>query len=179
MSERHQYINNLPSRMNKEDFVSCFGGVYEHSPWIAEMAWEKNLTKKATPDQDTAEKTHQILSAVVNEASKEDKLALLRAHPDLADRLAITNNMTKASLSEQASADLTNCSPQEFDLFQTLNTQYKQKFGFPFILAVRGYNRREILENFKKRRHNDTNMEFATALEQVHRIAYLRLKEIT
>ena len=178
MSERHQYINNLPSRMNKDEFVSCFGGVYEHSPWIAEMAWEKNLTKKATPDQDTAEKTHQMLSAVVNEASKEDKLALLRAHPDLADRLAITKNMTKASLSEQASADLTNCSPQEFKTFQTLNDQYKEKFGFPFIMAVRGYNRGEILENFKKRRHNDTDTEFATALEQVHLIAYLRLKEI-
>ena len=87
--------------------------------------------------------------------------------------------MTKASLSEQASADLTNCSPQEFKTFQTLNAQYKEKFGFPFIMAVRGYNRREILENFKKRRHNDTNTEFATALEQVHLIAYLRLKEIT
>ena len=120
-----------------------------------------------------------MLRAVVNEASKDDKLALLRAHPDLADRLAISKNMTKASLSEQASADLTNCSPQEFKTFQTLNAQYKEKFGFPFIMAVRGYNRREILENFKKRRHNDTNTEFATALEQVHRIAYLRLKEIT
>ena len=164
--------------MNKEEFVSCFGGVYEHSPWIAEIAWEKIKTNSATPDQDTAEKTHQILSAVVNAASKDEKLALLRAHPDLADRLAITENMTQASLSEQASADLTNCSSQESDLFQTLNTQYKQKFGFPFILAVRGYNRAEILEIFKKRRHNDTNAEFATALEQVHLIAYLRLKEI-
>ena len=165
--------------MNKEEFVSCFGGVYEHSTWIAEIAWEKNQTNNAIPDQDTAEKTHQILSAVVNEASKEDKLALLLAHPDLADRLVITENITKESLSEQASADLTNCSPQEFDTFQTLNTQYKEKFGFPFIIAVRGYNRTEILEIFKKRRHNDTNTEFATALEQVHRIAYLRLKEIT
>ena len=165
--------------MDKNEFVACFGGVYERSPWIAQMAWEKNLANKATPDQDTAEKTHQILSAVVNEASKEDKLALLLAHPDLADRLVITENITKESLSEQASADLTNCSPQEFDTFQTLNTQYKEKFGFPFIIAVRGYNRTEILEIFKKRRHNDTNTEFATALEQVHRIAYLRLKEIT
>ncbi len=165
--------------MNKDEFVSCFGRVYEHSPWIAEIVWEKNLAKKATPDQDTAEKTHQMLSAVVNEASKEEKLALLRAHPDLADRLATTKNMTKASLSEQASADLTNCSPQEFKTFQTLNAQYKEKFGFPFIMAVSGYNRTEILEIFKKRRHNDTNTEFATALEQVHLIAYLRLKEIT
>jgi len=178
MSEIHQYINNLPSKMNKEEFVSCFGGVYEHSPWIAGIAWEKYQTNSAIPDQDTAEKTHQILSTVVNEASKDEKLALLRAHPDLADRLAITENMTQASLSEQASADLTNCSPQEFDLFQTLNAQYKQKFGFPFILAVRGYNRAEILEIFKKRRHNDINTEFVTALEQVHLIAYLRLKEI-
>ena len=179
MSKTHQYTANLPSRMNKDEFVSCFGGVYEHSPWIAQIAWEKNLKKKATSNQDTAEKTYQILSAVVNEASKEDKLALLRAHPDLADRVAITDNMTKASLSEQASADLTNCSPQEFDIFQTLNARYKEKFGFPFIIAVRGYNRMEILEIFKKRRHNDTNTEFAIALEQVHRIAYLRLREIT
>ena len=69
--------------MNKEEFVSCFGGVYEHSPWIAEIAWERNQTNSATPHQDTAEKTHQILSAVVNEASKDEKLALLRAHPCL------------------------------------------------------------------------------------------------
>ena len=179
MSEIHQYTNNLPSRMNKDEFVTCFGGVYEHSPWITEKAWGENCTRNATPDQDTAEKTHQMLSAVVNEASKDDKLALLRAHPDLGDRLAITENITQASLSEQASADLTNCSPQEFKTFQTLNAQYKEKFGFPFIMAVRGYNRTEILEIFKKRRHNDTNTEFATALEQVHLIAYLRLKEIT
>ena len=178
MSEIHQYINNLPSEMNKEEFVSCFGGVYEHSPWIAEIAWEKNQTNSATPDQDTAEKTHQILSTVVNEASKDEKLALLRAHPDLADRLAITENMTQASLSEQASADLTNCSPQEFDLFQTLNTQYKQKFGFPFIMAVIGARRDEILDAFRSRVENEPEIEFERALSEVHRIASFRLEAI-
>ena len=111
-------------------------------------------------------------------AKKEKKIALLRAHPDLAGKLAINNDLTAASQSEQSNADLSNCSPEEFDLFKTLNTRYNKKFGFPFILAVRGYHRVKILEIFKNRINNDIESEFDEAMKQVHRIALLRLKDI-
>ena len=105
-------------------------------------------------------------------------MALLCAHPDLAGKLGKGDNLTAASKLEQNSADLSNCSPEEFDLFQNLNNKYVNKFGFPFILAVRGYHRAEILEIFKKRIRNKIEIEFNEALMQVHRIALLRLNEI-
>ena len=179
MTNRHSYTDNLPSQMNKNDFVACFGFVYEHSPWIAEIGWDKELSQKGNTEYDSAEEIHKILRDVVNDASRNRKLQLLQAHPDLAGKLAIAGKITEESRAEQASADLANCTPEEFGAFQRLNTEYNKKFGFPFILAVRGYKRKEILEIFQKRRHNDFETEFATALEQVHRIAYLRLKDIS
>ena len=179
MSNRHSYTDNLPSQMNKNDFVACFGFVYEHSPWIAEIGWDRELTQKGNTEYDSAEKIHKVLRDVVNDASRNRKLQLLQAHPDLAGKLAVAGKITEESRAEQASADLANCTPEEFGAFQRLNTEYNKKFGFPFILAVRGFKRKEILEIFQKRRHNDFETEFATALEQVHRIAYLRLKDIS
>ena len=160
--------------MERDSFIATFGGLYENSQWIAASAWDQGLTSVA----DRVSGLLGVLRQVVDEAGQGPQLGLLRAHPDLAGRLAKAGQLTHASRREQARAGLDQCSETEFKAFQSLNTQYREKFGFPFIMAVRGYNRREILENFKKRRHNDTNTEFATALEQVHLIAYLRLKEI-
>ena len=179
MTGIHRYTINIPSRMNKQEFVACFGGIYEHSAWIAEAAWENDLEPVSKARRDSAEGIREALRAVVDSARKEDKKALLCAHPDLAGKLAIAGKLTNASASEQASADLESCSPQEFRTFQSLNAQYKNKYNFPFILAVRDYKRTEILEIFEKRLHNDTDTEFAAAIEQVHRIAYLRLRDIS
>lgn len=147
--------------MTKDEFVARYGGIYEHSPWVAEKAWGLRgviATKMAR---------------IVDNAGPEAQLALLRAHPDLAGKLA----MTEASVSEQAGAGLDQCTPQEFAEFTALNDRYKSRFGFPFILAVRGLDRHEILENFRARIGNDRETEFATALAQVHKIARLRLQQ--
>ena len=178
--ETHAFAVNRPSRMARPEFVQVFGGVYEHSPWIAETVWE--LGPGHDPDmgaaRDTAEGIHEAFRTVVDRAGREKQLALLRAHPDLAGRLAIAGELTAASNAEQAGADLGNCTPDEFEAFRSLNDAYKDKFGFPFILAVRGFHRTEILEIFRERVNNDPETEFATALEQVHRIALLRLRDI-
>ncbi len=180
--ETHAFGVNRPSRMAKPEFVQVFGGVYEHSPWIAETVWELGSGPGTGPEMDTARDTaeglHRAFREVVDEAGEEKQLALLRGHPDLAGRLAIAGELTAASNAEQAGADLGNCTPDEFEAFRSLNEAYRDKFGFPFILAVRGYHRTEILEIFRERVNNDPETEFAQALEQVHRIAMLRLRDI-
>ena len=169
---------NVPSRMNKDDFVACFGGVYEHSPWIAEAVWERAPDPEMEEVQNTPDGIHVAFKNILDAADRKAKLALLRAHPDLAGKLAISGELTDESTSEQANADLGNCTPEEFEAFQSLNDHYKEKFGFPFILAVRGYHRTEILDKFRERVNNDIDTEFNEALAQVHRIALLRLNEI-
>ena len=178
MSDLHTFKENVPSQLNERDFVARFGGVYEHSPWIAEAVWRLDPDPDLAADQDSAEGIHQAFISVLEGADREAKLALLRAHPDLAGKLAITGRLTAESTSEQAGADLGNCTPQEFVEFKQLNDRYKEKVSFPFILAVRGYQRAEILEIFKARAENDPETEFREALLQVHRIALLRLRDI-
>ena len=164
----------MPSHMTQEDFMDVFGGVYEHTPWIAEAVYAAGLTGS----QDTVAGLHDSLRTHVDEADDEKKLALLRAHPDLAGKLAISGELTADSTSEQASAQLDKCTPEEFAEFQSLNDRYKKAFGFPYILAGRGRNRQEILENFRSRVDNTPDAEFAEALKQVHRIALLRIEAL-
>jgi 2-oxo-4-hydroxy-4-carboxy-5-ureidoimidazoline decarboxylase len=164
----------MPSHMTQEDFMDVFGGVYEHTPWIAEAVYAAGLTGS----QDTVAGLHYSLRTNVDNADDEKKLALLRAHPDLAGKLAISGELTADSTSEQASAQLDKCTPEEFAEFQSLNDRYKEAFGFPYILAVRGRNRQEILENFRSRVDNTPDTEFAEALKQVHRIALLRIEAL-
>jgi 2-oxo-4-hydroxy-4-carboxy-5-ureidoimidazoline decarboxylase len=168
------YKKNTPFKQDRSEFIKIFGGIYENSSWIAEEVYKKGIK----PEYNNAEGLHGAMKRIIEAATKNQKLALLCAHPDLAGKLAISGNLTIASVAEQSSADLSNCTPAEFDLFESLNTRYNKKFGFPFILAVRGYQRAEILEIFKNRINNDIKIEFNEALTQVHRIALLRLKEI-
>ncbi|MDZ5650511.1 2-oxo-4-hydroxy-4-carboxy-5-ureidoimidazoline decarboxylase [Nitrospirillum sp. BR 11828] len=158
----------------RDAFIARFGGVFEHSPWIAEAAWDAGLP----PDANTAEGLHAALVTQFRAASRDKRLGVLLAHPDLAGRLAIRGELTADSTAEQASAGLDKCTPQEYARFQELNDTYKARFGFPFILAVRGLTRAAILENFAARVGNDAETEFATATVQVERIALLRLKEM-
>ena len=161
-----------PSRMSRDDFVAAFGGVFEHSPWVAEGAWDAGLDGKA----DQAADLHARMCAVLRAASHEQRLAVLNAHPDLAGKLAVAGQLTADSTGEQAGAGLDKCSPEEFERLQALNDAYKAKFGFPFIMAVKGRARREILRAFEERVDNDAETEFATASRQVERIALLRLE---
>jgi OHCU decarboxylase len=160
--------------MSRPDFVARFGGVYEHSPWIAEVLHDRGLT----PAEDSSEDLADAMAAVLAQADQAAKIALIRAHPDLAGRAAIAGEMTDASKSEQAGAGLDRCSPEEFHRFQELNEAYKVKFGFPFILAVGGRKRDEILAAFEERLGNDHDTEFATALDEVNKIARMRLEAL-
>jgi 2-oxo-4-hydroxy-4-carboxy-5-ureidoimidazoline decarboxylase len=169
-----QIFKRPPSNLDRTQFVTLYGRVYEHSPWIAEAAWSAGLT----PRHDTVEGLHEALAAIVDAASRVQQLALLNAHPDLAGRLAVRGELTAESTSEQASAGLDKCSPDEFRRFTVLNEAYKAKFPFPFIMAVKGKSRAEILDAFERRIHHDENLEFQTALAEVHKIALLRLREL-
>lgn len=168
-------LEPLPSALTRTEFVERFGGVYEHSPWIAEDLWDQGLSA----DHDTPEGLQSAMAAVLDAADREAKLALIRAHPDLAGKAAVRGELTEASTSEQAGAGLDQCTAQEFARFQELNATYQDKFGFPFILAVKGRHRTEILNAFETRISNSPEVEFDTALGQINRIALLRLEAMT
>ncbi|KRD68157.1 allantoinase PuuE [Ensifer sp. Root278] len=166
--------DDRPSRLSEEEFVTRFGGVFEHSKWIAKRAFQGELS----PANDTAIGLAAALSAVFREASAEERLAVLIAHPDLAGKLAQAKRLTESSTNEQAGAGLDALTDAERERFTTLNTAYVEKFGFPFILAVKGRTKGEILAAFEGRVENDRETEFETACRQVERIAYLRLKDM-
>jgi len=164
----------VPSQMGQDAFVARFGGVYEQSPWIAKQVFDTGIT----PLTDSAQGLSQAMVDIIEQAGREPQLALLCAHPDLAGRLAVSGELTSASSAEQSAAGLDQCTSEQYAIFTDLNERYTRKFGFPFILAVRGYHRDEILECFQRRVDNDVDVEFDEALEQVHRIARLRLEAL-
>jgi len=151
------------------DFVRRYGEIYELSPWVAEEA------APFAAETGNVEKIAALMADCVDNASVERQLALIRAHPDLAGKAQIVGELTADSSSEQASAGLDQCSAEEYERFQELNVAYKDKFGFPFVMAVRNSSRAEILEAFGSRLENDQNTEFETALAEIHKIARLRL----
>lgn len=157
--------------LDRARFVELFGGVFEHAPWVAERAF-------AAGPFHTVEALHGAMVEVMRRAPRARQLALIHAHPDLAGRAAIRGELTAASSAEQASAGLDHCTPGEFERFQALNEKYKEKFRFPFILAVRGRTREEILAAFERRLSNAPEAEFEEALNQVARIARLRLNDL-
>ena len=155
----------------RQEFVARFGGVFEHSPFIAERAYDAG----AVDGDLTAKAVHAALTAQFRAASEAERLGVLRAHPDLAGKLAIAGELTADSRNEQAGAGLDRLTPEEHARFTELNSAYTQKFGFPFIIAVKGLNRHDILSAFETRIGNDAAQEFATATAQVEKIAWLRL----
>ncbi|MBP2234469.1 urate oxidase [Sinorhizobium kostiense] len=163
-----------PSRLSEKDFVARFGGVFEHSDWIARRAFAGELS----PAHDTPTGLHAALTVVFRAASEPERLAVLTAHPDLAGKLAEAKRLTESSTEEQASAGLTALTDGERERFNTLNCAYVEKFGFPFIMAVKGRSKDEILAAFESRIENDRHAEFETACRQVERIALLRLRDM-
>ena len=159
-------IDNI-NDLNKSDFLSIFGNVFEKTESVAQEAFE---TK---PFKDFDDIIIKMLT--IYENYKKDKiLEILNAHPEL----AVAKRMTSESISEQASAKLNECSNDEYEEFKKLNIEYKRKFNFPFIIAVKGKDKYEILKNFRQRILNDVESEFLEAKKQVKKIATFRLNEI-
>lgn len=155
--------------MRRSDFVTRYGGIYEHSRWVAEETAEL-----IDGDADRA-LIASLMANCVDNAPREKQLALIRAHPDLAGKAGVAGDLTHESAAEQASAGLDRCTPEEYERFQSLNDRYREKFGFPFVMAVRDRSRAEILDAFEKRLQNGYDAEFETALAEIHKIADLRL----
>ena len=160
--------------MDRETFVARFGGIFEHSPWIAERAWDDELG----PVHDTAVGMLSALARKFRSAGEDERLGVLKAHPDLAGRLAAAHRLTEASAAEQASAGLDALTDAERARFTDLNRAYVEKHGFPFVIAVRDHDRAGILQAFERRLASDSGTEFAEACRQVERIAELRLSEM-
>jgi 2-oxo-4-hydroxy-4-carboxy-5-ureidoimidazoline decarboxylase len=157
-----QAINTLP----REQFVKQLGWIFEHSPWIAERAWIQR------PFADL-EALHSALEVEVEQATREEQLLLLQAHPDLGARA----RMSKASVSEQSGAGLDRLTAEEYERLQKLNSAYRGKFGFPFLYAVKGSTKYDILRALEQRLNETPDREFRQALTQVYRIALFRLED--
>lgn len=174
--EHHPYQPQAlrPSRMARDEFVQRFGSIFEHSPWIAERAFELELG----PAHDSAGGLHNALCRPFRSASEAERLSVLTAHPDLAGKLAQAKRLTEESTKEQASAGLDALTDAERARFTELNTAYVEKFGFPFIIAVRDNDKASILKAFETRIANNRDQEFPTACKQVERIAWYRLHDL-
>ncbi len=163
-----------PSALPFDDFTTLYGGIFEHSEWVAERTYKRELG----PSHDTATGLHAAMCQVFRSASNEERLGVLQAHPDLAGKLAAAERLTEASSAEQASAGLDALTDAERRKFTELNDAYQAKFGFPFIIAVRDNSKAQILKAFEKRLDSDRDIEFTAACKQVERIAELRLKAL-
>jgi 2-oxo-4-hydroxy-4-carboxy-5-ureidoimidazoline decarboxylase len=153
--------------LERAEFVSAIGWVFEHSPWVAERAWIMR------PFAD-AQALHRAMVDQVERSLPEEQLALLRAHPDLGTRARVS----EASTAEQAGAGLDQLTPAEFERLRRLNDDYRHKFGFPFLFAVTGSTKHDILEALERRARSSREEEYLVALDQVYRIARFRLEDI-
>jgi OHCU decarboxylase len=161
------------TKITRSEFVSEFGGVFEHSPWIADQAFDLELG----PAHNSAVGIHNALCRIFRSATPAQRLDVLKAHPDLAGKLAAAKRLTQASMAEQASAGLDALTDEERQQFTRFNADYVTKFGFPFIITVRGLTKINILKAFESRIHNAVDVELHTACKHVEKIALLRLKD--
>ena len=160
-------LENDLNNLNRDKFVSLFGVIFEKTQWIAEKLFDHKPFKNK---EDLINKMFQIYEST----QKNEVLVILKSHP----KLAIEKNLTKHSSEEQSHANLKNCTDEEYNEFKRLNNEYEEKFGFPFIIAVKGKNKIEILNNFRQRINNDIELEFSEAKSQVKKIAQFRLDEL-
>ena len=155
------------NKLSKPDFISIFGNIFEKTEWIAQKSYDLKPYKNY-------EELFLKMMEIFENTNKENHLKILNAHPDL----AVEKKLTKDSKNEQKNASLNQCTSEEFIEFKKLNEKYKVKFGFPFIIAVKGKNKEEILNSFRQRITNNINLEFEEAKKQVKKIASFRLSEI-
>jgi len=155
------------NKLSKSDFISIFGNVFEKTEWIAQKSYDSKPYKNF-------EELFSEMMKVFENSNKESHIIILNVHPDL----AVEKKLTKDSKKEQKNSNLNQCTEKEFLEFKKLNEEYKKKFGFPFIIAVKGKNKEEILNSFRQRITNNINLEFIEAKKQVKKIAIFRLSEI-
>lgn len=159
------------NRAGRADFVRLLGGVFEHSPWVAERTW-------AARPFASLRALHGAMTEAVRQASREEQLGLLRAHPDLAGKAARAGTLTDFSTSEQGGAGLDRLTPEEYARFDRLNRAYRERFGFPFIICVRNHTKASILDAFERRLAQPAEAEVAAALAEVFEIARHRLEAL-
>jgi 2-oxo-4-hydroxy-4-carboxy-5-ureidoimidazoline decarboxylase len=157
--------------LDQEEFVERFGSLYEHSPWVAEGAWKERPFRNISD-------LHGAFQNVVRAAPPERRLALIRAHPDLAGKAATEGALTQESTREHASAGLDRLTPEEYEAFHRLNDAYKEKFGFPLIFAAREHTKGSILSGAEARLKHPRSEEVETALSEIAKIAHFRLQEL-
>ncbi|MFT5782010.1 MAG: 2-oxo-4-hydroxy-4-carboxy-5-ureidoimidazoline decarboxylase [Pseudomonas sp.] len=163
-----------PAQLSRIEFVAAFADIYEHSPWVAEQAFDRGVDDSLN----SVDGLHQRMADLLLSADQASQLALINAHPDLAGKAAVQGELTDASTSEQSGAGIQQCTSEEFARFTELNEAYKAKFAFPFIMAVKGSNRHQILAAFEERIHNSVDAEFSRALAEINNIALFRLKTL-
>jgi OHCU decarboxylase len=166
MEHDDMYTIDTLNETTNEQFIEIVGGIFEHSPWIAEKA------AKAKPFSSFDQLLQEMVNIVEN-SSASQKLTLIKAHPNLGERISMTTH----SINEQKGAGLQDLTPDEYEKLINLNKQYMDKFGFPFIMAVRGKNKHQIYEAMESRIHHQKDAEFQTALKEIYKIAQLRLEE--
>lgn len=159
------------NRMDRAAFAAALGAVFEDSPWVAEAAWDRRPFAGK-------EKLRETMTAIVRAAGTERQRALILAHPDLADRATRPANLTAFSQTEQARAGLNELTEEEIAEQRALNRAYRERFGFPFIMAVRFSTRQQILQAMRERVANDPAAEFDRALEEIYKIAGFRLDDL-
>jgi 2-oxo-4-hydroxy-4-carboxy-5-ureidoimidazoline decarboxylase len=166
-----RYTLEQLNTMSTDAFTAALSGIFEHSPWVAVEAADKR-------PYGSVDVLHRTMSGIVEAAGEEKQLALINAHPELAGKAAVRGELTEESTREQSGSGLSQCTQEEFDKLQSLNRAYREKFGFPFILAVRGYDRHGIIANFESRVNNSRADEMRASLDQIYRIARFRLDDL-
>ncbi len=166
-----RYTLDALNAMDQATWTAALGAIYEHSPWIAEQTWEQR------PFGNLNDLGRALFATVMN-APAEQQIALIQAHPDLAGRATIAGDLTRESRSEQSSVGLDRLTPDEYATFTRLNTAYRDKFGFPFVICVREHTRQSILDNFVVRLKHSRDEERTTALGEIGKIAGLRLRDL-
>jgi 2-oxo-4-hydroxy-4-carboxy-5-ureidoimidazoline decarboxylase len=156
--------------MTQEEFTAALGAIFEHSPWVAQRAAAKRPFA-------SVQELHAAMADAVRNAAEEERIALIRAHPELAGKAAVRGELTEESTREQKGAGLDRCSPEEFARLQHLNSSYNEKFGFPFVIAVKGHDRQSILDNFERRLGNERDAEARECIEQIIKIGGFRLED--
>lgn len=164
----------LSQKMEGKKIINLLKGIYEHSAWVPEKLLSENISEIKTKEE-----LELMMKKIVDNSTETEKLNLIKAHPELGKKLQKKEKLTKFSKEEQKSAGLDQCSDEEFEILTNLNNTYRSKFEFPFILAVKGLNKNQIIDNMKKRVNNSKSEEFKTAINEIHKIAQLRIKDLT
>ena len=164
----------LSKKMERKDIIDLLKSIYEHSQWVPERLLSQNIN-----EIQSKEELQLMMKKIVDNSSETEKLNLINAHPELGKKLHKKEKLTKFSENEQKSAGLDQCTDKEFEILTNLNNEYRLKFKFPFIIAVKGLNKNQIIDNMQKRVNNTKTEEFETSISEIHKIAELRIKDLT